>query len=176
VTRGADKPNVLWMTTTTHNTSVGALAPQERTSEAEIIDLDRDECLRLLSDNTFGRIVVVLSNGAPVIRPVNYVFDQSSKSVVFRSGLGSKLHAVLKSHNATFEIDGVDPEGRVGWSVIISGVTEEVTRQADIDRLDGLGVDTFAPGSKHHWLRVRAWTVSGRKIVAGTDDVPGYRA
>ena len=55
-----------------------------------------------------------MGNGPPVIRPVNYVFDQPSQSVVFRTALGSKFHALLKSADSAFEIDGVDEASRTG--------------------------------------------------------------
>jgi hypothetical protein len=81
--------------------------------------------------------------------------------------VGSKLLALIRSASAAFEIDGVDPQTRTGWSVIIVGITEDVTNPLDIQRLEGLGLQTWGPGTKTHWVRIRAWTVSGRRIVAG---------
>ena len=101
----------------------------------------------------------------PVIRPVNYVFDERSQSVAFRTADGSKFHAMLINGNAAFEIDGIDPGSHTGWSVIIVGMTEEVTSPSVLRRLDHLGLETWTPGPKAHWVRVRAWTVSGRRIV-----------
>jgi len=37
-----------------------------------------------------------------VIRPATYVFDERTRSVVFRSARGSKLTALLLSDRATF--------------------------------------------------------------------------
>jgi uncharacterized protein len=139
-------------------------------------DLSREECLRLLASNSFGRLAVNMGKGAPVIRPVNYLFDTASQSVVFRTALGSKFHALLRSADAAFEIDGIDEGSRTGWSVIMHGVTEEVTSPNDVRRLDGLGLQPWAPGHKAHWVHIRAWTVSGRRIVLAADHVPGYRA
>lgn len=87
-----------------------------------MLELDRALCLRLLADAGVGRIAVNVPDWPqPVIRPVSYVFDESSQSVLIRSALGSKLYAVIRSAKAAFEIDGTDPVGRVGWSVIIHG-------------------------------------------------------
>lgn len=124
--------------------------------------LPREECLRLLASNSFGRLSVAMDS--PVIRPVNYAFDDRSQSVVFRTADGSKFHAMLVNGNAAFEIDGIDPDSRTGWSVIIVGMTEEVTKPAEVRRLDRLGVETWTPGHKAHWMRIRAWTVTGRRI------------
>ena len=133
---------------------------------AEMIELDRPECLRLLAATRVGRIVVSAGeSGHPLIRPVNYVFDESSQSVLIRSDQGSKLHALLRSSKAAFEVDGTDLPGRVGWSVIIVGVAEEITHPAELRRIEGLGLEPWAPGTKGHWVRVRASTVSGRRLV-----------
>jgi uncharacterized protein len=103
------------------------------------------------------------------------VFDQPSQSVVFRTALGSKFHALLQSADAAFEIDGIDERSRTGWSVIMHGVTDEITNATDIRRLDGLGLEPWAPGPKAHWVHIRAWTVSGRRIVLAADTVPSHR-
>ncbi len=132
----------------------------------KMLELSREECLALLGANSFGRLAVSAGDGAPVVRPVNYLFDERSQSVLFRTAPGSKLHAVLRSTHATFEIDDVDEGARSGWSVIIQGVTEEVTNPAEVRRLDRLGLESWAPGEKPHWVQIRAWTVSGRRIGA----------
>ena len=132
-----------------------------------MLDLSREESLSLLATHRFGRLAVAMSDGSPVIRPVNYVFDEPSQSVVFRTSAGSKLHAVLQAAEAAFEIDGIDERSRTGWSVIIRGVAEQVSNPTDIHRLDGLGMTPWAPGHKRHWVRIRARTVTGRRIVAG---------
>jgi uncharacterized protein len=141
----------------------------------EMLELARPECLRLLAQARFGRIAVNGSSG-PVIRPVNYVYDEPSQSVIFRTALGSKFHALLRSARAAFEIDGTDPPARCGWSVIIAGVIEEVTDHSELRRLETLGLDPWAPGFKGHWVRIRANTVSGRRIAISADAMQGYRA
>lgn len=140
---------------------VGSPLPEEPTSE--MLVLPREECLRLLSSHRFGRLAVAMDS--PVIRPVNYVFDERSQSVAFRTADGSKFHAMLVNGNAAFEIDGIDPGSRTGWSVIIVGMTEEVTSPTELRRLHRLGLETWTPGRKAHWMRIRAWTVTGRRIV-----------
>jgi hypothetical protein len=128
--------------------------------------LSRDECLQLLAAHNFGRLAVTMET--PVIRPVNYAFDERSQSVVFRTAAGSKFHALLLQANAAFEIDGIDADARTGWSVIIIGMAEEITNPSEIRRLERLGLDHWAPGDKPYWMRIRAWTVTGRQIVTAT--------
>jgi uncharacterized protein len=132
---------------------------------SELVEIAREECLSLLAAHHFGRLAVSTGEGAPLIRPVNYVFDDRSQSVVFRTARGSKFHALLRSAKAAFEIDGIDEQTRTGWSVIMRGVTDEVLGPTEIRRLENLGLEFWAPGQKAHWMYIRAWTVSGRRIV-----------
>ncbi len=135
--------------------------------DTEMLNLDRSDCLRLLATTGVGRIAISVPEwDHPVIRPVNYLFDTASQSVLIRTAPGSKLHATLRSARAAFEIDGIDEAGRVGWSVIIVGVSEEITNAVELRRIEGLGLEPWAPGRKDHWIRIRANTVSGRRIAA----------
>jgi nitroimidazol reductase NimA-like FMN-containing flavoprotein (pyridoxamine 5'-phosphate oxidase superfamily) len=157
-------------TTSPQPNGTRASAVQSRPSTrpaVEMLDLDRPECLRLLAATGVGRIAVSVTEwDDPVIRPVNYVFDTSSQSVLICTAPGSKLHAILRSARAAFEIDGIDPAGHVGWSVIIVGVSEEITNPAELRRVESLGLEPWPPGHKGHWIRIRANTVSGRRIAA----------
>lgn len=139
--------------------------PGADTKSGTLVELTRRECLDLLSTARFGRLAV---NGgrSPIVRPVNYVFDPHSQSVVINTGEGTKLNFLLRETHATFEVDAIDPGTRTGWSVIIEGVTEELRKPEEIRRLGGLQPDSWAPGVKNHWVRIRAWTVTGRRLAA----------
>lgn len=128
--------------------------------------MNRAECLRLLASNTFGRLSVNIGRGAPAIRPVNYVFDERSQSIVFQSDPGSKLFGLVTSGRAAFEIDGVDETTQTGWSVIAAGRAEEITNPFERRRLERLAAAPWAPGPKSHWLRIRINLVTGRRIDA----------
>ncbi len=132
----------------------------------KLVELSRPECLELLAAGEFGRVVI--SAGAsqvPLIRPVNYGFEESSQSIVFRTLEGSKFHSLGRSALACFEVDGYDPESGTGWSVIVIGTTERITRPADVDRVDRLDVRAWHGGERPaHWMRIRARTVSGRRL------------
>ncbi len=132
-----------------------------------LVELEREDCLRLLAATTLGRLAVSPPEWRPppVIRPINYVFDPSSQSIVFRSAHGSKFTALVLSGQAAFEIDGIDHSDETGWSVIVQGVVEEITNVAELRRLEQLGLRPWAPGDKPHWLRIRTNVVSGRRIL-----------
>jgi uncharacterized protein len=139
-----------------------------------MLELGRPECLRLLAEHGIGRIAISVTEwDHPLVRPVNYIFDQPSQSVLIRSASGSKLHAIMRSARAAFEIDGIDPAGHVGWSVIIVGVAEEVTSAVEVRRIESLGLEPWAPGDKGHWISISANVVTGRRIAVVTDNSGG---
>jgi uncharacterized protein len=141
------------------------VSDSDRTT-SRLAELGRGECIELLAETGFGRLAVSPPdwNTPPVIRPVTYAFDRSSQSVVFRTARGSKFTALLLSGHAAFEIDGIDPATRTGWSVIVQGPVEEVKNTAELHRLERLELHPWAPGDKPHWVRLRVMAVSGRRI------------
>ncbi|MHB1568267.1 MAG: pyridoxamine 5'-phosphate oxidase family protein [Solirubrobacteraceae bacterium] len=154
------------------------ISPQEgsdtsRLRASRMIELPRTVCLDLLGSHHFGRLAVAIGGGAPIVRPMNYTFDRSSQSVVFRTSRGSKLYALTHATAAAFEIDGIDEQSQTGWSVIIQGVSEEVVRADELRRLERYGLDPWAPGLMPHWVRIRARTVTGRQVAFAGGAIPG---
>ena len=133
-------------------------------ANAGLVELSRTECLSLLAAGNFGRLVVTTPGGRPLIRPVNYEFDQRSQSVIFRTDRGAKLSALVHHARACFEIDRFDPAAGEAWSVIVKGVTEQITQAAELARLDQLDVEAWAAGQHPYWVRIRARILSGRRI------------
>ncbi|HEX8975469.1 MAG TPA: pyridoxamine 5'-phosphate oxidase family protein [Solirubrobacteraceae bacterium] len=139
-------------------------------SAPQLVELTRQECIELLRGTGLGRIVVyrrppgLSEEPLPLIRPVNYVFDDVSQSIVFQSLSGSKLHELTRSRQAAFEVDGQDAAGRSGWSVIIHGHAEPITQANEVRRLDGLGLRSLAAGLSLQWVRLKARTITGRRI------------
>jgi uncharacterized protein len=125
-------------------------------------ELTAEECVQLLRTERVGRVAVVTPAGWPLIRPVDYIFDERSRSVVFRSRPGSKLHALAHADRASFEIDSAaDP--CASWSVIITGVVETVTQAPEVARLEHLALNTRVPVEPRTWLRIRPNVISGRR-------------
>jgi nitroimidazol reductase NimA-like FMN-containing flavoprotein (pyridoxamine 5'-phosphate oxidase superfamily) len=135
-------------------------SPRDARTGVEMIH--RDECFRLLRADSIGRLAVV-AGGVPVIFPVNYAVD--GDGIVLRTDPGTKLDAVGR-WSASFEIDSFDRDGRTGWSVVVTGRLEEVTRfgSATLQRIQRLPVDPWAGGTKDHWLRLAARQVTGRRV------------
>jgi nitroimidazol reductase NimA-like FMN-containing flavoprotein (pyridoxamine 5'-phosphate oxidase superfamily) len=130
----------------------------------ETTELSTEECLELLERNRFGRLAAVLGEGAPLIRPVNYAFDASARSIAIRAAAGSMLLALLDSPRAAFEIDAVDRVARTAWSVVAVGPCEEVSLAASIDRLERLGLRSWAAGEEASWIAIRVSSLSGLRF------------
>ena len=134
-----------------------------------IEEISRDECVTLLRAMAIGRIAVTVPEEPPLVVPVNYVLD--GEVVVFRSQPGIKL-ARLQDHQASFQVDFIDPFHRAGWSVLVQGAAREVAH-AEVEHLT---LASWA-GSPTHWVRLVPATITGRRIVLPEIQVEtrGYR-
>jgi uncharacterized protein len=127
--------------------------------------LTDDECWAHLYAHQLGRIAIVVE-GLPKVFPVNYAAGEGA--IVFRSDPGSKVvHG--PGSPACFEVDDYNPSSGVGWSVMVTGLLEDVTDADDPGsaRLRSLAVEPMAPGRHLHWLALRADEVSGRTFHSG---------
>lgn len=136
-------------------------APTDR-GGLEVLTLE--ESYDLLRSVPVGRVAFV-EGGDPVILPVNHRID--GRSIVFRSGYGSKLDAAWNEVPAAFEVDGWDADQQTGWSVLVRGTAELITDDEVTRRLD----ESQDPSWVHElegassWIRLRPNEVSGRRIV-----------
>jgi nitroimidazol reductase NimA-like FMN-containing flavoprotein (pyridoxamine 5'-phosphate oxidase superfamily) len=132
------------------------------TDHAGLEILSFGDCLRLLDSVPVGRIGF-FADGEIVILPVNHLVD--GQDVIFRTGAGSKLSSVGSKHLVAFEADTYDAQTRSGWSVVVSGFTEEVESDEEINRLTDLGLDPWAraPEDVPTWIRIRPTSVTGRR-------------
>lgn len=120
------------------------------------------DCLRLLDSVPVGR-VGFLADGEIVILPVNHLVD--GPDIIFRTGSGSKLSSVGSKILVGFEADQYDAPTRSGWSVVISGLTEVVESDPEIERFERLGLQSWggAAARDPHWIRIRPTSVTGRR-------------
>ncbi|HEY8718281.1 pyridoxamine 5'-phosphate oxidase family protein [Pengzhenrongella sp.] len=121
-----------------------------------------NECESLLRQSHLGRIAIV-DGDLPLILPVNFVVDDEAE-VVFRTNPGSKLDAALHHAPVAFEIDGIDELSQTGWSVLVRGHAHEVTDPREVSRLEHLALVPWAPGGRHHYVRVQPLETTGRRI------------
>src|SRR5207302_383028 len=69
--------------------------------------------------------LAVIDRCHPRIFPVNYAID--GETIVLRTAEGTTLTCGTRDP-VCFEIDHYDPSAREGWSVVVDGTLEEVTR------------------------------------------------
>ena len=119
--------------------------------------LDVEECLVLLRWEPIGRLAVAPRGEAPVVVPVNFCIHDGA--IVFRSDDGAKLDR-LREQPVSLQADRFDWYRRIGWSVLVRGVAHEVSA----DELDGIELETWAPGAKTHWLRLVPTAITGRRL------------
>jgi len=131
------------------------------TDHAGLEILPFEACLRLLDSVPVGR-VGFFADGEVIILPVNFVVD--GQDVIFRTGSGSKLSSVGSKNQVGFEADTFDTATHSGWSVVVSGFTEEVESDDEIRRLNDLGLQSWAHAADDpHWIRIRPTSVTGRR-------------
>ena len=142
---------------------VGTTTPGQPVGTFE--ELTLEECFRFLSGTPIGRIALV-SNGYPVVFPVNYKFvdrPTGGPVVVLRTRPGSIISA--SGEAVGFQIDGIDTSAEAGWSVLMRGALHHVARSDLADLLPWADPHPWAAG-RDHWIVIVPVTVTGRRIVA----------
>jgi nitroimidazol reductase NimA-like FMN-containing flavoprotein (pyridoxamine 5'-phosphate oxidase superfamily) len=124
--------------------------------------LTRAECLSLLRANSFGRVALVV-DGRPLVFPVNYGME--GDIVVFRTGAGTKLRWA-PMRRVAFEVDEIDRDRGLAWSVLVQGVAQDVARAAGGRgrALRSVTVEPAAPGQRDHRLAIDTREISGRRF------------
>ncbi|MCG6568350.1 pyridoxamine 5'-phosphate oxidase family protein [Tessaracoccus sp. ZS01] len=80
--------------------------------------LDGDECWALLGETVIGRIAWQGNDGIIVV-PVNYqVVD---RTIIFHTDTDSSLAKLADGRKVSFQVDEIDPDSAIGWSVLVQG-------------------------------------------------------
>jgi uncharacterized protein len=128
---------------------------------AELSDLRREECLRLLAGTVVGR--VVFTEGAlPAAHPVTYLLD--GEEIVFCTANGGKLAAATLRHVVAFEVDEIDVPTRTGWSVLGVGQAYEVTDPVRLATLADHLPMSWAPIRSGHTVAIPLQRLTGRRL------------
>lgn len=125
-------------------------------------DLTPQECERLLRAGVVGRVALSTPDG-PHIIPVNYGIHDDT--VVIRTSSYSILGSYGRNAMLAFEIDHIDHERHLGWSVVARGRS---WAEVDPDQLAAIR-ESWAPrpwatGSRNLFIRLRWDTLTGRAL------------
>ncbi|HYH77084.1 MAG TPA: pyridoxamine 5'-phosphate oxidase family protein, partial [Arthrobacter sp.] len=120
------------------------------------------DCWKYLRSTSICRIAMI-SGDKPEIFPVNYVPNYGT--VIFRTGSGGKLDALLNSPTIALEADGMNTYGTIAWSVVVKGYAEVVSDDEEIQEAMDAGLSPWEAGAKDHLVRVTPNELSGRRFV-----------
>jgi uncharacterized protein len=128
-----------------------------------LTQLSPDECLTLVASVPVGRIIYT-RRALPAVELVNFALDHGD--IVIRTDRGGKLAAAARGAVLAFEADCLDPAGQSGWSVTVIGPSREVTDPAEVARLQTIGLSSWAPGTRDHFIRISPGILTGRHLHA----------
>jgi hypothetical protein len=123
--------------------------------------LDEASCLALLATASLGRVAIT-SGALPTILPVNY--QLVDRTVLFRTGRGTKLDAATNDAVVAFEVDSFDAFEHTGWSVNLIGVARDLDRVLGALPFDRTRIPRWAPRGDERVVAVTAEFLTGRRI------------
>jgi uncharacterized protein len=123
--------------------------------------LTREECGLLLAGADIGRVILT-AQALPTALPVSYGLD--GPDVIFRTSGGAKLSAASTGTVVAFEVDHFDPELRIGWSVVVTGVATVAVDKDEIRRLDALSIPSWVDQAPTQYVRLSTAMISGRRV------------
>jgi uncharacterized protein len=129
---------------------------------SEPAELSYEKCYELLTRSVVGRVAMCTPAG-PRITPVNYTV--AGEAIIFRTTPYSVLGTYAWNTQLAFEIDHLDHENRLGWSVLATGRGSMVD---DADELSAIRANwdpqPWAGGTRLLHIRLRWQELSGRRL------------
>ena len=128
----------------------------------DIVDLEYQDCVNLLSAGVVGRVGLVTDQG-PEILPVNYAL--SGNTIVFRTVPYGRIAEFAADREICFEVDHVDYDHHTGWSVLAVGKGKLVEDPEEIQLIREVwDPRPWATGQRILYIKLEWRAVSGRRI------------
>ncbi|TCN42211.1 pyridoxamine 5'-phosphate oxidase-like protein [Kribbella orskensis] len=124
--------------------------------------LDDGESLELLSSVPIGRLVFT-KGGLPAVRLVNFVLD--GDSLIFATADGDKYRAAERGDVVAFEVDAVDEDRHLGWTVTAAGHLSVIDPDEAESLRHGLPLRPWAPQHDSYLIRLGIESLEGRRLV-----------
>ena len=121
-------------------------------------ELSYEESWELLESQELGRLAYRLVDEVHLV-PINYVTD--GRSLLFRTGSGSKLLAAALESDVAFEIDWYDD--RTAWSVVARGNLRKLGDD-ESHRADDLRLTSWVPTPEDDVIELLPEVVTGRRF------------
>ena len=127
-----------------------------------IVELSGEECRELLEGGVVGRVAMATPVG-PRITQVNYAVH--GDAIVFRTAPYSELSTYGWNVELAFEIDHLDYETHLGWSVVAVGRAHVVDDPDEVQRIRAhWDPRPWAPGSRNLYVRLTWRELSGVRL------------
>lgn len=128
----------------------------------EFRDLSYAECRVVLKGGLVGRVGVCTPEG-PHIIPVNYtVLDEA---IAFRTSASSLLASHVGGALVAFEVDHLEPDRHLGWSVLARGTAEIIDDPRRLERIRRLAPPApWAEGPRDLYVRIIWTALTGRQV------------
>ena len=117
--------------------------------------------MELLGGARIARVVLSIKC-LPIALPVN--ISVLGGDVIFSTDSGSKLTAAVEGQVVSVEADDIDLTYRTGWSVLVTGKAQLVTKPVDIEWASSR-LQAWAPGPHPFLVRVPSTLISGRRLM-----------
>ena len=130
--------------------------------DSPVTELSETQSWELLDNHIVGRLAAT-AGGILDIYPIAYVVDE--KTIVFRTGPGTKLVELTINDRVVFEIDHWDDTE--GYSVIVHGTAEQLETMGEIDRAKTLELQSLFPTDRPRFVRNTPTRLSGRRFRRG---------
>jgi hypothetical protein len=117
----------------------------------------------------------------PIVLPLNYRLVEASgvtpgRWIAIRTRPGNVIERV--GEEGAFEIDGIDPHHKQGWSVLVRGTLHHVDPDA-ADFRERFDSAPWLLEARDAWLIIEPFAVTGRRLHAAESewalDVRAYR-
>lgn len=133
-------------------------------SDSWLEALSLEECQRLLREHNVGRIGVVVDEW-PMVLPVNYRLVETAGLtwIAVRTRPGNVIERAAM--HVAFEIDGIDPVHREGWSVVARGTLHHVDATA-ADFKGRFDPEPWLLAERDAWLTIQPFAITGRRLHA----------
>jgi nitroimidazol reductase NimA-like FMN-containing flavoprotein (pyridoxamine 5'-phosphate oxidase superfamily) len=132
-------------------------------TDPQVVEFDRTQCVDLLGTVRVAR--VVLSVGCiPFALPVNMTVHDGD--VIFATDGGSKVTSSVYGQVVSVEADEIDLASHRGWSILVTGIAQRVTRPAELDCASPL-LQAWVSEPQPMLVKVPSTLISGRWLLWG---------
>jgi nitroimidazol reductase NimA-like FMN-containing flavoprotein (pyridoxamine 5'-phosphate oxidase superfamily) len=133
----------------------------DHVTDDRVRQLSPAECREKLRSAAVGRVGVSV-RAMPAIFPIR--FAMLDDHVVFRIPPDGTLARALPGAVVAFEVDGGDNPHTGGWSVLVVGLAELITWEADLDAARRLPLARWGTDDGDRFARISCQRTTGRQL------------